>query len=80
MPFESEDNFKLFELIKAGKCDLSDKNWDYVSPQVIDLVKRLLVSNPEKRISRDELRDHPWLSGKFKASDEILPFGAENSI
>ncbi|OJJ31770.1 hypothetical protein ASPWEDRAFT_43755 [Aspergillus wentii DTO 134E9] len=33
----------------------------FVSPEARDLIKRLLVLDPEKRISLDEIQRHPWI-------------------
>ncbi|KAL4916892.1 kinase-like domain-containing protein [Aspergillus aurantiobrunneus] len=33
----------------------------FVSPEARDLIKRLLVLDPEKRISLDEIQKHPWI-------------------
>ncbi|KAL6239180.1 hypothetical protein BDW75DRAFT_152704 [Aspergillus navahoensis] len=33
----------------------------FVSPEAKDLIKRLLVLDPEKRISLDEIQKHPWI-------------------
>ncbi|EYE97314.1 aurora family serine/threonine-protein kinase [Aspergillus ruber CBS 135680] len=33
----------------------------FVSPEARDLIKRLLVLDPEKRITLDEIQRHPWI-------------------
>ncbi|KAG9229734.1 kinase-like domain-containing protein [Amylocarpus encephaloides] len=33
----------------------------FVSPEARDLIKKLLVIDPEKRISLDEVQEHPWI-------------------
>ncbi|KAL2221450.1 putative serine/threonine protein kinase [Thermoascus aurantiacus ATCC 26904] len=33
----------------------------FVSPEAKDLIKRLLVLDPEKRIPLDEIQQHPWI-------------------
>ncbi|KAJ9635874.1 spindle assembly checkpoint kinase [Coniosporium apollinis] len=33
----------------------------FVSPEAKDLIKRLLVLDPEKRISLDDVQKHPWI-------------------
>ncbi|RAH50157.1 aurora family serine/threonine-protein kinase [Aspergillus aculeatinus CBS 121060] len=33
----------------------------FVSPEAKDLIKRLLVLDPERRISLDEIQRHPWI-------------------
>jgi len=38
-PFDCEDNFELFEMIKLGEFDLSEPVWDTVSDEAKDLIK-----------------------------------------
>ncbi|RCK62362.1 Serine/threonine-protein kinase KIN4 [Candida viswanathii] len=35
---------------------------EYVSPLARDLLRKIIVSDPKKRIGIDEIRNHPWLS------------------
>lgn len=60
-PFDCEDNFELFEMIKQGEYDLTDEAWSHVSDEAKDLINKVLVVDPTKRISADELATHPWM-------------------
>lgn len=68
-PFYHEDNFELFELIKKCEIDFEKPAWKAVSADAKDLVKKLLVSDPEKRIKAEELQNHPWIMGTNIKSD-----------
>lgn len=35
---------------------------EYISPLARDLLRKIIVSDPEKRIGMDEIRNHPWLA------------------
>jgi calcium/calmodulin-dependent protein kinase I len=61
-PFYEDDNFVLFEMIK--KCDYSfdDEVWNTVSPEAKDLIERILVYDPEKRLNLEQIQSHPWIS------------------
>ena len=39
-----------------------------MSESGIDLIRRLLVVDPAKRITADEIQEHNWISGKAKVS------------
>jgi calcium/calmodulin-dependent protein kinase I len=54
-PFFHEDNFELFELIKKCEYSMDKPCWNYVSAEAKDLIKRLLVADPNKRISGKEI-------------------------
>lgn len=62
-PFYDEDNEVLFD--KILKCDYSFPSpfWDGVSGAAKDLVKRLLVAEPEKRLDADGILKHLWVIG-----------------
>lgn len=50
-PFYHEDNFELFEIIKKGDYDFGAPAWNEVSSEAKDLIKKLLVIDPNQRIS-----------------------------
>ncbi|KAJ5527976.1 Serine/threonine-protein kinase ark1 [Penicillium frequentans] len=44
---------------RIARADMSVPS--FVSPEAKDLIKRLLVLDPEKRIPLDEIQSHPWI-------------------
>ncbi|KAF2433563.1 kinase-like protein [Tothia fuscella] len=44
---------------RIARCEMSVPK--YVSPEAADLIKRLLVLDPEKRIPLEEVETHPWI-------------------
>ena len=44
----------------------SGDDWDDVSEEARDLISKLLVLEPHKRLKSDQILDHPW----FKLFDE----------
>ncbi|KNC53945.1 CAMK/CAMK1 protein kinase [Thecamonas trahens ATCC 50062] len=60
-PFYSENYTELFELIKRGMYEFPTPYWDNISEGAKDLVSRLLVVDPSKRISLEDIITHPWL-------------------
>lgn len=45
-----------------------------MNPVAIDLIQRLLTKNPDRRISLDEVKKHPWLSSQQEAISGISRF------
>ncbi|PHH50492.1 Serine/threonine-protein kinase ark1 [Ceratocystis fimbriata CBS 114723] len=41
------------------KCDMTVPSW--VSPEAKDLIKKLLVLDPERRLPLDQVQVHPWI-------------------
>ena len=58
---KSEDNEVLFQKILEGKIDFPD----YLSENAIDLIKKMLVVEPENRIEIEDIKKHKfYLTGK----------------
>jgi calcium/calmodulin-dependent protein kinase I len=72
-PFYDEDNNTLFNLIKNAQFEFHSPYWDNVSENAKDLIKKLLVVQPDKRLSTEDILKHPWLAQNIE-SKEILPF------
>ena len=61
LPFEDPDNDLLFK--KILKCKI--RYPDYLSDITLDLMKKILVVDPTKRITLEEIKQHPfYLKGK----------------
>lgn len=64
-PFHRDTESETFAQILSGKIDFSYFDED-TTPECIDLIKRLLAVEPEKRIGANgikEIMDHPWFKG-----------------
>ena len=68
LPFMGRSQKELFRKIVAGKYEFKDADWEGVSDDARDLVKRLLVLDPDKRMTATQAVRHPWL----KASRDRL--------
>ncbi len=61
LPFEDEDNDILFKKILECKLDFPDD----LSKNSIDLMNKILVTQPEKRITISDIKKHPfYIQGK----------------
>ncbi|KAK1292710.1 SNF1-related protein kinase catalytic subunit alpha KIN10 [Acorus calamus] len=56
LPFDSDNISSLYGLIKRGLYTLPS----HLSPAAKDLITRILVVDPMKRITIPEIRRHPW--------------------
>ena len=56
LPFEDEDQTVLFHKIAKGLFTLPG----YLSYKCKDLIKNILVTNPNKRYGFNEIKKHPW--------------------
>ena len=61
LPFEDKDNERLFEKILECKLDFPK----FITETSKDLMKKILVTDPDKRINIPEIKKHPfYLKGK----------------
>ncbi|KAJ5605913.1 serine/threonine-protein kinase Eg2 [Penicillium lagena] len=55
---------------RIARADMSVPS--FISPEAKDLIKRLLVLDPEKRIPLDEIQRHPWIVKHCVKDDRVL--------
>ena len=68
-PFEGVSEKRIFSSIKTGVFDKNNKRWNEASFEVKDLISKLLVYDPNKRLTANEAIEHPWFK---KTNSNIL--------
>ena len=63
-PFGGENDKEIMQRVALGKYDLQSDPFNKISGACIDLIQKLLVMDPKKRISAEEALKHNW----FKAN------------
>ena len=77
LPFEDEDNDILFE--KILNCNIEYP--DYVGELPLDLMEKILVNDPNKRINLNEIKEHPFfLKGKMLFNQKHPDFNNQKVI
>jgi calcium/calmodulin-dependent protein kinase I len=61
LPFLGRSQKELFRKIISGKYEFREEIWSEISEDAKDLVKKLLVSDPDVRLSAKKALLHPWL-------------------
>jgi len=68
-PFSQDQSVAaIYDQIRKGEYEFPEPFWDEVSPEGIDLVKRMLCMDVNKRITCKEALEHTWV-GKFHSGD-----------
>ena len=67
-PFDGKSNRDIMEKIKEGKYLKNETRWKKASNEVKDLINKLLVLEPDKRLTAFEALKHPW----FKVSNSNI--------
>jgi serine/threonine protein kinase len=73
-PFLEEDPQETRNKILNARFEFLSPYWDNISGEAKDLIRKLLVLEPEKRLSASEILEHPWLNSSN--SRDKLPFSA----
>lgn len=60
-----------------GKYHTQSRAWQAISPPARDLIRKLLETDPEKRLSAEQALQHPWLVKNAQLSAEPLRDSAE---
>ena len=60
-PFYDEDQNKLYTKIKRGDFEFHEEHWSSISEEAKDLIAKMLVVDPVKRIDATAALDHPWV-------------------
>ncbi|PNX93983.1 calcium-dependent protein kinase 1-like protein [Trifolium pratense] len=71
-PFYGESEQEIFHEILHGELDFSSDPWPSISESAKDLVKKMLVRDPSKRITAHEVLCHPWIQVDGVAPDKPL--------
>ncbi|EER06423.1 calcium-dependent protein kinase, putative [Perkinsus marinus ATCC 50983] len=77
-PFHGPERDMLVS-IEEGEYEMPEEKWANISPQAKDFVRRLLIRDPEERMSASEALQHPWIVGRsskvcgsYQIGDEVL--------
>ena len=61
LPFDDDTLEGLYSQIKSGNWDFYPNVFDKVSKECKDLISKLLVNDPKKRITAAQALEHPWI-------------------
>jgi len=70
-PFDGENDDQIKKSIKKGKLlyegTLASPEWKKISKLTKDFIRdKLLIADPDVRISAPEFLDHPWMKNNTK--------------
>ena len=58
---EGDDQQALFQMIRSGAFRMDPHDWSSISEPAKDLVRKMLVVDPVKRLTAAQVMSHPWL-------------------
>jgi serine/threonine protein kinase len=76
-PFWGESDEEILERTRRGRLHMFDNDWKLISDSARNLVLRMLNVDHSKRISSDEVLQHPWIA--LNAQRSNTPHGIAQS-
>jgi len=61
---------ELLQKIEGCDYDFKDDAWDHVSEEAQEIVSRLIVKDPDERMTTQELLETNWINGKVNVKNE----------
>ena len=62
LPFDDEDEDKVFDRTRNGQYDFRPQFWRHISNGAKDLVSQCLTINPGKRVGATQALNHEWMT------------------
>jgi serine/threonine protein kinase len=78
-PFNSKSNREVLEKTAKGQYSMAGAEWDDISNEAKDVVSKMLVVNPENRLSTTEILNHPWIKQLDEIGDDDLSSSSSTS-
>lgn len=64
-PFNGSNPQELLENVLEATYRMEDDDWKEFSQNAKDIVSRLLIKDPSKRLTAQEALKHPWFDNRF---------------
>ncbi|CDW79639.1 protein kinase domain containing protein [Stylonychia lemnae] len=71
-PFNGDTDHQIFDRIKVGKYQFPSPEWDNVSQEAKQLIRKMLEFDPKQRISAQEILQDAWIQKSTK-KQEVKP-------
>jgi len=66
-PFYGDDNDEILAMVSRGVFDFDGEEWDDISKEAKDLIKKL-ITKPERRLTAEDALKHKWVRHMTKSS------------
>lgn len=79
-PFVGSQLEHIYASILSGVYDFEGRAWRKVSTRAKHLISKMLIVNPENRISIEEALNHPWFVSNIEATPTEVPYNIVRAL
>jgi calcium-dependent protein kinase len=72
-PFNGSTEKKILEKVLKGLYEFKEHEWKSISEEAVDLIKKMLVYEPAKRLTASEALGHPWFQNMLGSNQPDKP-------
>lgn len=70
-PFNGEDDHSVLRAVKRARVTFEEAEWARASKSAKDMILKMLVANPSKRLTADQALNHPFIHSTNKGSNNM---------
>ena len=80
LPFKADKSVKKDSELEYAIINTTPKEIENISKEAKDLIKGLLCKNPNKRLTCEEVLNHPWLKDDEKKENDMCQLFTKNEM
>ena len=80
LPFKADKSVKKDSELEYAIINTTPKEIENISKEAKDLIKGLLCKNPNKRLTCEEVLNHPWLKDDEKKENDMCQLFTKNEL
>ncbi|XP_071120619.1 twitchin-like isoform X18 [Mytilus edulis] len=79
-PFAGEDDLETLANVQRCDWEFADDAFANISPEAKDFIRKLLIRQPQRRMTVHECLDHDWMKGDLSGRTTRIPSSRYDSI
>ena len=80
-PFDGNEDKEIIDNVKRGRYDIGGSEWEDISKEGIEFIKKMLCYDPKNRIGAADAINHIWIKKKVNEPvDERATLNALNNL
>ncbi|XP_024927745.3 calcium-dependent protein kinase 26 [Ziziphus jujuba] len=69
-PFWGKTKSRIFEAVRVADLRFPSDPWDHISESAKDLIRKMLCTDPSRRLTAQQVLDHSWMKSSVSCSEQ----------